>query len=473
MFISSTTKYASDLMTLMTIKKGRAVPVQNLVNQMREDWVEVELGKFFKVTTGNTPSKKESDNYEGEIPFVKPPNLWNSIIQETAEYLTEKGASKSRILPMDSVLVTCIGNLGRTGLNKRTVAFNQQINAIEPQEGINSKFTFYQAQNPIFRSDLESRATATTVTILNKGNFEKVKYRIAPLPEQRAIVAKIEELFSELDSGIQNLKTGQAQLKIYRQAVLKKAFEGGFTNDDVKEGELPEGWKWVKLESISQVSGGLTKNSKRDLLPLQIPYLRVANVYANHLDLNVVKTIGITEGELKRVLLAKNDLLIVEGNGSPDQIGRAALWNGVLERCIHQNHLIKVRFLSTVVPKYILYWLLSSEGRDRIKRVSSSTSGLYTLNLSKVKALEAPLCSCDKQTQIVQEIESRLSVCDKMEESITESLLKAEALRQSILKKAFEGKLLSEAELSACRKDADWEPAGKLVERVRKEVKHV
>ena len=144
----------------------------------------------------------------------------------------------------------------------------------------------------------------------------------------------------------------------------------------------------------------------------------------------------------QRVRLEKDDLLFVEGNGSIEQIGRVALWNGAIENCVHQNHLIKSRLSTQVAPKYALYFFCSKNGRDKIKLQANSTSGLHTLSLGKISKLELPLCSIEEQHKIVQEIESRLSIADKMEETMTQSLQQAEALRQSILKKAFEGKLV-------------------------------
>src|SRR5205085_4267949 len=119
--------------------------------------------------------------------------------------------------------------------------------------------------------------------------------------------------------------------------------------------ELPEGWIWTNIEQVGEVSGGLTKNQKRERLPLKMPYLRVANVYAGELDLAEVKNIGIEESELGRVLLTAGDLLVVEGNGSIDQIGRVALWDGRIEPCLHQNHLIKVRFNPIQIGEYVLW----------------------------------------------------------------------------------------------------------------------
>jgi len=108
-------------------------------------------------------------------------------------------------------------------------------------------------------------------------------------------------------------------------------------------------------------------------------------------------------------------------------------------------------------------------GRQLIQQVASSTSGLYTLNISKVENFTLPLCTIEEQHQIVKEIETRLSVCDKLEATIAEALQKSEALRQSILKRAFEGELLSEKELEEARNAPDWEPAEKLLERIKAE----
>jgi type I restriction enzyme S subunit len=205
---------------------------------------------------------------------------------------------------------------------------------------------------------------------------------------------------------------------------------------------LPNGWMWVKLEDITNITGGIAKNSKRNALSIKLPYLRVANVYANFLDLNEVYEIGLRQEEVEKFLLVKNDLLIIEGNGSIDQIGRVAIWNDKINPCVHQNHVIKARPHTNTNPLFSLYFLLSHQGRKFIKKQAGSTSGLYTLSLSKVRNLNIPFCSLQEQTKIVQEIESRLSVCDQLEATLTENLDKAEALRQSILKRAFEGKLV-------------------------------
>ncbi len=306
-----------------------------------------------------------------------------------------------------------------------------------------------------------------SLKLLDKGyarhfqHLEKLNIPIPPLQEQHRIVEKIEELFSELDKGVENLKTIQQQLKVYRQAVLKWAFEGRLTEEWRKNKCVDNIISLVTIESTCIITGGITKNSKRKEMPINLPYLRVANVYSNKFKLDEIDNIGVTEKEKERTLLKYGDLLFVEGNGSIDQIGRVAMWKEQLKDCLHQNHLLKVRPQNDIESKYLLYYFISSEGRDLIKKVASSTSGLYTLSISKIGCLKFPLRDKKEQQQIVQEIETRLSVCDKLEETIEQSLKQAEALRQSILKKAFEGKLVSQ--------DPNDEPAEKLLERIKAE----
>lgn len=173
-----------------------------------------------------------------------------------------------------------------------------------------------------------------------------------------------------------------------------------------------------------------------------MPYLRVANVYYNKLDLSEVKQIGVAENEIERTLLLKNDLLFVEGNGSKEQIGRVAIWDGSIPNCLHQNHIIKGRPYGNMLSEFAMLYLISRGGRKQIVDVAKSTSGLYTLSTNKVKNLLVPVCDLEEQRNILKMIESRLSVCDNIETTIDTALQQAEALRQSILKQAFEGKLI-------------------------------
>jgi len=276
--------------------------------------------------------------------------------------------------------------------------------------------------------DYKDYVNGTTRLKLTQGNLVEIPIPLPPLPTQHQIVSRIESLFAELDKAEAHLRTAQQQLKTYRQAVLKSAFE--------------ECTNFEKIINYFDVTGGLTKNSQREKFPIKMPYLRVANVYFNRLDLSEIKEIGIQESEVKEKLLKKGDLLFVEGNGSKEQIGRVAIWDGSVENCLHQNHIIKGRPRGQVSSKYALYYLISDLGREQIVEVASSTSGLYTLSTDKVRNLKIPYIPLSEQQRIAEEIESRLSQAEAAEARIAESLQKTEALRQSILKKAFSGELV-------------------------------
>jgi len=228
----------------------------------------------------------------------------------------------------------------------------------------------------------------------------------------------------------------------------KKKYREPAAPDTTDLPELPEGWVWASVGSLGNVIGGLTKNPKRAKLKRKLPYLRVANVYANELRLDEIEEIGVEDDELEKLLVQKGDLLIVEGNGSPDQIGRLAIWDGAISPCVHQNHLIKARLPKECVPEWVVSWLMSPVGRSHVRNVASSTSGLYTLSVGKVAGLPVPLPPIDEQHRIVAEVDRRLSLLSETEAQVNANLLRADRLRQSILSSAFNGKLLAEVDMT-------------------------
>lgn len=167
-------------------------------------------------------------------------------------------------------------------------------------------------------------------------------------------------------------------------------------------------------------------------MPLKIKYLRVANVLFNELDLSDVQEIGVEEQEIEKTLLEKNDLLFVEGNGSPEQIGRVSLWDGSITPMLHQNHIIKARFAGEVIPLYAMYYFMSDEGRKQILLSASTTSGLYTLSAGKIAAFELPEAPLNRQEEFIafaqQSDKSKFAalMCSKLSGALIIELLHSE-----------------------------------------------
>lgn len=309
--------------------------------------------------------------------------------------------------------------------------------------------------------------TGTTRLKLTQGALRRMPVRLAPLPEQRAIVLKIENLFASLDKGIADLKTAQEQLKVYRQAVLKKAFEGEFTNKNIKEGELPDGWKWVKL---GEVADSIDPQPSHRTPPISIdgiPYIGIGDVdkITGKIDFENARKVSneVLEEHINRYSLCEHDFIIgkIGTIGKPIKIPTKRFFtlsaNVVL---IKPN---KKLCFGDYIFNLCNSFVVEQQFKDGAKATTHAAFGIQ-----KVRNLLIPLPpSLAEQYAIVREIESRLSVCDKVEQSIAEALEKAEALRQSILKKSFEGKLLSEDEIAKCKQEADYEPAAKLLERIK------
>ena len=339
--------------------------------------------------------------------------------------------SKEQMISKGDIVITMSSgskaHVGKVAIATHDInaAFGAFCAKIVPRT-IDPRFLYYILRDAGFRRYIEVASKGTNINNIKQSYILDYEILLPSLEEQKRIVARIEELFSELDNGVETLKKTKQQLAVYRQSVYASVYE----EKDMRP-----------ITDFFEISSGLTKNSKRNELPIKMPYLRVANVYYNELDLSEIKYIGVNESEIQKTTLHSGDLLFVEGNGSKEQIGRVAIWDGSIENCLHQNHLIKGRSLGQMIPLYALFYLISAYGRKQILDVASSTSGLYTLSANKVRNLRIPFVDGDEQEKRVALIQSRLSVCDSIEKSVDAALQQAESMRQSILKKAFEGGL--------------------------------
>jgi len=264
---------------------------------MIENWSIVKLGDISqKITKGGTPTTYGFSFQKDGINFLKVENIQNGVIciNSITDFISEE-AHKYQLksqLESGDLLFSIAGTIGVTTVvePKHLPANTNQALAIikGTSDLLLSKFLLWQLE--FFVQKVKSKARGGAMNNVSLEDLKNLNVFIPPLAEQQRIVEKIEELFSELDKGTETLKTAQQQLKIYRQAVLKYAFEGKLTNPAVNEGELPEGWVKVKLE---EVSGRITKGSTPTTYGYNfqksgINFIKVENVKEGRILMNTI-----------------------------------------------------------------------------------------------------------------------------------------------------------------------------------------
>jgi len=201
--------------------------LQSVFTHRGEDWVETMLGDAFDTATGTTPPKGNASYYGDFMPFVKPPELCDAPVDSAGDNLSKAGSEVARTLPPKSILVSCIGNLGKIGLNIVPVAFNQQINAILPDESkALPELMFFQCLTSSFKEQLKGLAGGTTVPIVNKSKFNSVRIVLPPLHEQQAIVTQLEALATETQNLARLYEQKLAALAELKKSLLHQAFSG-------------------------------------------------------------------------------------------------------------------------------------------------------------------------------------------------------------------------------------------------------
>ena len=272
---------------------------------------------------------------------------------------------------------------------------------------VDGRYLFHFLRQPRIRIEGEKRMTGSGgQRRVPKSFLEELEIPLPSLPEQRRIAAildKAEALRSKRHEAI-------AKLDQLLQSVFLEMFGGD------------KGWGIQTIGDLAHVQGGLQLSNARSKIETLRPYLRVANVYRNKLELSEIKYMGVTESEFSRTQLRKNDLLIVEGHGNPDEIGRSAVWDDSIVECTHQNHLIRCRIVDEkILPEYLNFYLNSELGRFQLKRSSNTTSGLNTISVSKVREVRVTIPPMDlqKKWQVVQK--NIKQMCEVQEEQLSAS----------------------------------------------------
>ena len=363
--------------------------------------MKVKIGELTKIKTGKLDANAASE--EGQYPFF-------TCSKEPLRISTYS-------YDCECVLVAGNGDLNVKYYNGKFDAYQRTYIIEDNSSGkLYMPYLYYFMEGYI--EELRKQAIGGVIKYIKLGNLTDALIELPSVDEQKSMVEILVKAKGILEKRNDELNS--------LDDLIKARFIELF-GDYINEGGKP-------LSELATITGGLTKNSKRNTFNLKMPYLRVANVFFNRLDLNEILEIGVREDEIGKTLLEAGDLLFVEGNGSIEQIGRVAIWDGSINQILHQNHLIKARFhKKTILPEFALFYFMSQEGRQQIISKSVSTSGLNTLSVNKISSLILPMPPIELQERFA----AFVTQVDKLKVAVQRALDKAQLLFDSLMQEYF------------------------------------
>ncbi len=354
-----------------------------------------------------------------------------------------------------------------------------EFHVLRPSSAVLNEYVWWFVRQRTFRQMAEESMTGSVGQLRVPPDF--MAHTPIPLPprvEQERIVEAISRTANHWRAAVTHLDGARRAIEQFRQAVRATASSGRLTADwrdtdpvrtpaesvvqrsidglehvgerpqrylmppEPQLNETPTSWQWAPLGWLAVIKGGIQKQPKRTPKQNAYPYLRVANVRRGELDLEEIHEFELFDGELDTYRLEPGDLLVIEGNGSLSEIGRSAVWQGAVENCVHQNHIIRVRSLE-VLPAFLdLYWN-SPYGAQQIQDRAVTTAGLYNLSTKKVASFLVPVPPPEEQIEIVRRVGLLLALADSLIARIEAAGRRVDHSSNAVLAKAFRGELLT------------------------------
>ena len=408
-------------------------------------WVESKLKDIFDTTSGGTPNRGVSAYYGGDIPWLKSGELNDGIIFSAEEYITNEGLqnSSAKLFPKGSLLIALYGaTVGKLGILNFDSTTNQAICCIYQHENYNKYFLFYYLLN--HKKYLIKQGKGGAQSNINQEIIKNLIIPLPPLNEQRRIVEKIEEEFGKIDEGVEKLRFALEQIKQYRQAVLKSAFDG----------KLYKTTEWEE-KTLGQI---LTPRRER-ITPNkhngELPFIGMDCIMPNSLKIH--NSYKLKDTKSVAFVFYKNDVLYGRMRSYLNKVWQATFDGASSAEFIvfPENKQITSGFLKYLLHQqtFVKYATRNASGdRPRVKFEADLAE--YKIKLPKI----------DEQNLIVEKIENAFSIVEDLNKIIRQNIDKAEQLKQSILKKAFEGRLVPQ--------DPNDEPASVLLEKIKAERKN-
>jgi len=437
--------------------------------ELPKGWSETSVNDIIKIIDyrGRTPPYTD----EG-IPHLRSANIKDGkIIWKNLRYVTKETYEKymTRGLPQKGdILFTSEAPLGEATLvPDQQFCLAQRLMILHPLGGINSKFLLYQFSSPDFQGRLTGRGTGTTVTGVSSRNFKPMKIVLCSLNEQEKIASKIEELFSKIDSTKQSLEHTKLQLKQYRYSLLKSAFDGKLTakwreqhKNDFPDNEkiegLPVGWTETNIGSVAKIVhyGFTATSTKKDT---GTKYLRITDIQNDHVDWNDVPFCKIPKEKKPDFLLNENDIVFARTGGT---VGKSYLIKNDVPSAVFASYLIRIILSEHINPKLIYLFFQSASYWHQIQKGKLGLQTNVNAQILSKLIFQLPLLR-KEQDEIVSQIEQGFSLIENSQRIVNSTLQTLETMRMSVLKQAFEGKLVPQ--------DPNDEPAEILLERIKKQ----
>ena len=390
------------------------------------------ISEIGDIISGATPKTTVPDNFGGEIPWLTPADLsgyTEKYISHGARNLTRQGydSCSTHLMPAGTVLLSSRAPIGYVAIAKNEICTNQGFKSIVPKTFVNSEFLYYQLKS--LKNTLQNLGSGTTFKELSAKKLATVQVVIPSLEEQKSIVSKIEELFSKLDASVAELQTAKEKLKVYRQAVLKEAFDSVQANS-----------KRVTIKSVCETIkvGIVIKPTQYYVEQGGVFAFRNANVRRNYIedkDWAMISQEGHQKNLKSQVHIG--DVLIAR---SGVNLGMAATVPQKYDGYNAIDVVIAVPKKEFILSQYLAQYTNSPYGLEIVRKNQHGAAQGH-LNVKEYGNLPIFLPNIPEQYSLLKKIESRLSVCDNIEQTIDTSLQQAEALRQSILKQVFEGEM--------------------------------
>jgi len=403
---------------------------------MSAEWIYGSLGSLFDTVTGSTPPKSNPKNYGDDMLFVKPPELKDGPIIETADGLSHHGSLIARILPAGSILVSCIGNLGKVGLAECPVAFNQQINAIKPSDKALPLFMFYQSQAPNFLSQLENLASGTTVPIVNKSKFNRIQVAIPPIPEQQRIVAILDQAFADIEKARANAEKNLKNARELFDSSLKGIFQSRGKNwERVTLLDLLER-NWIMSHLDGNHGGDYPR--KDEFVEAGVPYISAKCISNSQVDMSKSKYLSEERASGLRKGIAKNGDVLFAHNAT---VGPVAILNTDREKIILGTSLTYYRCNKNyILPEYLAQYMISYEFTSQYTSIMRQSTR-NQVPITKQREFIHVIPPINEQKEIAREL---VGLSDQLQQLVIvyqQKLASLDELKKSLLQKAFSGEL--------------------------------